>query len=107
MTNILNHGILIKVKKLLVLIRAAAADGLRDYGRKKTGAALAKNLLSKGYEVVFLGGEQEHEKNSRLAKASGGKYLGFFNLEKFINLVNQCDLVVTGVTMGMAYNYCA
>ena len=26
---------------------------------------------------------------------------GHFHIEKFINLVNQCDLVVTGVTMAM------
>lgn len=62
---------------------------------------LAKNLNNKGYEVVFLGGEQEHEKNSRLAELTGGKYFGYFNLEKFINLVNHCNLVVTGVTMAM------
>ena len=62
---------------------------------------LAKMLISNGYEVVFLGGEQEDEKNSRLAGLTGGKYFGFFSLEKFINLVNQCDLVVTGVTMAM------
>lgn len=62
---------------------------------------LAKNLISAGYEVVFLGGEQEHEKNARLAENTGGKYFGYFALEKFINLVDQCNLVVTGVTMGM------
>jgi len=64
-------------------------------------ADLARLLLKAGYEVIFLGGEQEHEKNSRLAKETGGKYFGYFNLEKFVNLVNQCHLVVTGVTMGM------
>lgn len=62
---------------------------------------LAKNLLNKNYEVIFLGGEQEDKKNILYAQKSGGKYLGFFHLEKFINLVDQCDLVVTGVTMAM------
>ncbi|MBK6914544.1 MAG: glycosyltransferase family 9 protein [Ignavibacteriales bacterium] len=61
----------------------------------------AKYLLTKNYEVIFLGGEQEDKKNKMFAEKSGGKYLGFFKLEKFINLVNQCDLVVTGVTMAM------
>lgn len=62
---------------------------------------LAKNLLNNGCEVILLGGKQEDEKNKRLAEQSGGKYLGHFSLEKFINEVNQCDLVVTGVTMAM------
>ena len=62
---------------------------------------LAKELIKKKYEVIFLGGEQEDDKNTYFAKASGGKYLGHFRLEKFINLVDQCSLVVTGVTMAM------
>ena len=62
---------------------------------------LAKQLKSKNYEVVFLGGSQEDEKNKKFAAVAGGKYLGHFQLEKFISLVNQCDLVVTGVTMAM------
>lgn len=62
---------------------------------------LTKFLLDKNYEVVFLGGAQEDEKNKFFANATGAKYQGHFQLEKFINLVNQCDLVVTGVTMAM------
>ncbi len=62
---------------------------------------LASNLLENGYEVVFLGGEQEHDKNLMLSQKSGGKYFGHFTLDKFISLVNECDLVVTAVTMAM------
>ena len=62
---------------------------------------LATNLKNKGYEVIFLGGEQEHEKNLMLSAKSGGKYFGHFTLNKFISLVNECDLVVTAVTMSM------
>ena len=36
-----------------------------------------------------------------LSEKSGGKYLGHFELDKFISLVDQCDLVVTAVTMAM------
>lgn len=63
--------------------------------------ALAKKLVDRNYEVIFLGGEQEDKKNVEFAKSSGGKYFGHFPLETFINLVDQCDLVVTGVTMAM------
>lgn len=62
---------------------------------------LAKSLLNNNYEVVFLGGEQEDEKNKMFAQKSGGKYFGHFSLGKFINLVDHCDLVVTAVTMAM------
>src|SRR4030066_1464450 len=62
---------------------------------------LASKLLKSSYEVIFLGGEQEHEKNRMLAEKSGGKYFGHFSLDKFISLVNECDLVVTAVTMAM------
>lgn len=62
---------------------------------------LSKNLMAQNYEVVFLGGELEHEKNTRLSKESGGKYFGTFPLKTFINLVNQMDLVITAVTMAM------
>jgi ADP-heptose:LPS heptosyltransferase len=62
---------------------------------------LANFLLQKGYEVVFLGGAQEDAKNKIFAETTGAKYPGHFPLEKFINLINQCDLVVTGVTMAM------
>ena len=62
---------------------------------------LAKSLLEKNYEVVFLGGKQEDSKNKMFVEASGGKYAGYYQLEKFINLVEQCDLIVTGVTMAM------
>ncbi|MCX7984577.1 MAG: glycosyltransferase family 9 protein [Bacteroidetes bacterium] len=67
----------------------------------KYWVTLAKDLKKNGYEVVLLGGEQEHEKNSRLAKLSGAKYFGHYSLNGFINLMNHCDLVVTAVTMAL------
>jgi len=36
-----------------------------------------------------------------LSKKSGGKYFGHFNLENFILLINECNLIVTAVTMAM------
>lgn len=61
----------------------------------------AKTLLKNGFEVIILGGEQEDLKNKKIAKKSGAKYFGFYNLEKFISLVDKCDLVVTAVSMTM------
>jgi lipopolysaccharide heptosyltransferase III len=64
-------------------------------------AEVAKGLISKGHKVILLGGEQEDERNKRIAARSGADYPGYFPLRQFINLVDQVDLVVTGVTMGM------
>ena len=62
---------------------------------------LTVDLKKLGYDVVLLGGEQEHEKNVRLAKKTKAKYFGHYPLNGFINLVNHCDLVVTAVSMAM------
>lgn len=54
-----------------------------------------------GYFPMLLGGKQEDEKNQRLAKNTGAYYPGHFSLQEFISLMNQCDTVVTAVTMGL------
>jgi len=62
---------------------------------------LAKELKKSGYVPLLLGGEQEHNKNIKLAKKSGAIYLGHFSINQFIDEVEQCELVVTAVTMAM------
>ncbi len=62
---------------------------------------LAKSLQNRGFRVLLLGGAQEHERNVQIQQASGADYLGHYSLKQFINLIDQCDLVVTQVTMGM------
>lgn len=64
-------------------------------------ASLAKELISRGLGVLLLGGEQEDSRNKSIAAKSGAAYFGYFPLRQFVNLVDQVDLVVTGVTMGM------
>jgi ADP-heptose:LPS heptosyltransferase len=68
---------------------------------EKNWVALAKKLKAAGYTPLLLGGEQEDAKNRRIAAKSGARYLGHFPLRQFINEVDQCDLVVTAVTMAM------
>lgn len=63
--------------------------------------SLAKELLKKNYEVILLGGEQEHEKNKRIQQLSGAQYFGYFSLNDFINLMDLCDIIVSAVTMAM------
>jgi heptosyltransferase-2 len=62
---------------------------------------LIKLLKRSGYEVVLLGGEKEDTKNKAIAKKTYAYYFGYFPLKDFIGLIDQCDLVVTGVTMAL------
>jgi heptosyltransferase-2 len=62
---------------------------------------LAKKLKRAGYTVLLLGGPTEDRKNRKIAKATGALYLGHFPLPQFINEVDQCQLIVTAVTMAM------
>jgi ADP-heptose:LPS heptosyltransferase len=63
--------------------------------------SLAKKLKHAGYVPLLLGGQQEHEKNSHIAKRCGVLYFGHFPMTQFMSEVNRCDLIVTAVTMGM------
>lgn len=62
---------------------------------------LIELLQSKGYHPLLLGGKQEHERNLELSTQSGAQYLGHFSLQKFIALVDRCDVIVSQVTMAM------
>jgi heptosyltransferase-2 len=63
--------------------------------------ALIKLLQQKNVTVLLLGGKQEDDRNKELQALTGAKYFGHFSLQQFINLVDQCSLVVTQVTMAM------
>ena len=62
---------------------------------------LIELLKSKDYFVLLLGGKQEDDRNMQLSKITGAKYTGFHSLPKFISLMNECNTVVTAVTMGL------
>jgi ADP-heptose:LPS heptosyltransferase len=62
---------------------------------------LIKLLQKYGYFPLILGGVRENEKNINLSNLTGAYYPGYFPLNRFISLVNQCDMVVTVVTMAL------
>jgi heptosyltransferase-2 len=62
---------------------------------------LAERLRTEGYGVLLLGGPDEEERNREIAAASGAAYLGIFPLQRFLRLVNETDVLVTGVTMSL------
>lgn len=58
-------------------------------------------LQDAGYHPLLLGGEAEHERNSELHNRTKAEYLGYFPLNQFIALLNNVDVLVTGVTMAL------
>jgi heptosyltransferase-2 len=90
-----------KKKKIVGFNTGCGGRWISRLWAEKNWVALAKKLKRAGYVPLLLGGEQEHERNKRIAKKSGATYFGHFPLKQFISLVDQCDLVVTAVTMAM------
>lgn len=61
--------------------------------------ALSRELKAEGFGVMLLGGEDE--RNRQIALQSEATYLGHYPLEDFVTLIDQCDLIATGVTMAL------
>lgn len=86
------------------LIGLNTGCGLRWPSRiwaKDNWIGLTEMLRSRGLGVLLLGGPDEDERNREIAAASGADYLGHFPLKRFLHLVNETDLLVTGVTMAL------
>lgn len=63
--------------------------------------ALIHLLQINGYFPLLLGGEAEDERNKSLHNKTNALYLGHFPLPKFISLLSNVDVLVTGVTMAL------
>ncbi len=63
--------------------------------------SLINLLQQKGFFPLLLGGKQEDEKNKYFSEITGAYYLGYFKLPQFVSLINQCETVITAVTMGL------
>lgn len=68
---------------------------------EKSWLDLIAKLQEREYQVLLLGGPDEHEKNLRLASMSGAYYEGQKTFKEFIGLMSPCDIVVTAVTMAL------
>lgn len=99
--NLKNNWQIDKSKAVIGLNTGCGGRWTSRLWAEKNWIKLAKDLLDLGYEVVLLGGEQEDKKNNAIAKESGAKYFGFFSLPVFMTLVNECNIVVTAVSMSM------
>ncbi|OGU41121.1 MAG: hypothetical protein A2X61_14560 [Ignavibacteria bacterium GWB2_35_12] len=88
-------------KKIVGLNTGCGGRWITRLWKEDNWTALINLLQEKGYYPLLLGGEQEHEKNLRLASVTNALYLGHYPLQKFISLVDQCDIVITAVTMAL------
>ena len=94
--NIQNNG-----KKIIALNTGCGARWISRLWSDENWLELIKKLQSNGYFPLLVGGMQEDEKNRFYSENTGALYLGHFDLNKFISLIDQSDLVVSAVTMGM------
>ncbi len=62
---------------------------------------LTKELQKNNYFPILLGGEIEDETNKYYSKKTNAYYPGYFSLEEFISLSDNCDVIVTQVSMMM------
>ncbi len=90
-----------RTKKIVGLNTGCGGRWTSRLWPEKYWIKLAKLLKKEGHVPLLLGGEQEHKKNLRIARLSGARYLGHFSLSRFMSEVDQCDLVITAVTMAM------
>lgn len=100
--NIKKEKFGIKKKRRLIGLNTGAGSGWpgRLWPEKNWGK-LANILKKKGFDVVFLGGRKEHEMNLRLKKKTGCNYYGYFGIERFVSLVDECDMIITCVTLAL------
>lgn len=62
---------------------------------------LIVRLQNEGMTPLLLGGEQEVEKNRELHRRTGAIFTEPTSLRRFFGVMNLCDIIVTGVTMGL------
>ena len=63
--------------------------------------ALIKELDKMGYFCLLMGGPDEDDMNRYYQSQTTAEYLGTFNLEEFIAITNNTDIIVTPVSMMM------
>jgi len=88
-------------KKIVGLNTGCGARWISRLWADDNWIELIKLLQNNGYYPLLLGGKQEDEKNLYFSETTGADYKGYFSLGKFISEVNQCDLIISAVTMGM------
>ncbi len=100
-SNSINWDIPNKGKKIIGLNTGCGGRWISRLWAEENWENLITLLQKAGYFPMLLGGEQEDEKNQRLSDKAGAYYPGHFSFDEFISLMNQCDVIVSAVTMAM------
>jgi heptosyltransferase-2 len=88
-------------KKIIGLNTGCGARWISRLWSDQNWIDLINKLIQNGYYPLLLGGKQEDEKNRYFSEKTSAYYAGYFSLNNFISLMNQCDAIVSAVTMGM------
>jgi len=88
-------------KKIVGLNTGCGSRWTSRLWKEEYWVELVELLQKNNYFPLLLGGEQEHQRNLSIAEKTNCLYLGYFSLNQFISLVNQCDIIVTAVTMAL------
>ncbi|MFC2131511.1 glycosyltransferase family 9 protein [Bacteroidota bacterium] len=99
--NSINWDIPNDNKKIVGLNTGCGGRWISRLWDDKNWEELIRQLQDNGMFPVLLGGAQEDEKNRKLSGITGAYYPGHFSFQEFISLVNQCNVVVSAVTMAM------
>jgi len=90
-----------KSKKIIGLNTGTSKTWKTRLWKEEHWLELINSLLNKNYEVILLGGKDEHELNLKLSTKTNAKYFGVFSLREYLYLLNQINLIVTQVTFAM------
>ncbi len=94
--DLMNQG-----KKVIGLNTGCGARWVSRLWPDENWIELIQKIQEAGYFPLLLGGKQEDEKNKYYAEETGAYYPGYFSIPVFVSLMNQCDMIVSAVTMGM------
>lgn len=88
-------------KKIIGLNTGCGTRWLTRLWGEQNWIELAEMLSENDFVPLLIGGPDEDDLNRKIAERSKAIYLGTFPLEKFLHLVDHCELIVTSVTMAM------
>lgn len=92
---------LAKGKKIIGLNTGCGLRWQTRLWKPHNWVALIEKIQAAGHFPLLLGGKDEEVQNQIYAQSTGATYLGCFSLPEFIAISNQCDVIVSAVTMMM------
>ena len=92
---------LLNTKKIVVGINTGAGQLWRTRIPHTQKLEEIISAIHNDFEIVLLGGPDEHQRNLLLKEKYNLRYFGINSYEAFINVIDNCDIVITPVTMAL------